>query len=277
MKVVVTGASGFLGRVVVARLTRAGIDTLAVSRRAVPGALTVGDYADTPHGDVLVHLAQDSNRGAVNAQGEAGERDALRQMQALLAKNYSCVIYGSSAAVYGDQLARPCRLSDPSLAVDPYTRIKSQCEALTLSQSSGAVLRLANLYGRGMSEANVLSAVLRALPQPGPVALHDLAPVRDFIAVRDAADAVVVLVGGRQRGLFNIGSGRGASVGEVARLLLDLAGQPSREVVATRPSGRFSSIVLDLEETANHLAWRPRVALADGLRELLDFNRIGNS
>lgn len=277
MKVVVTGSSGFLGGSLVASLRGSGIDTVAVARRPCPGAIMVHDYAETPDGDVLVHLAQDSDRGAVNARGDAGEGEALRQMKALLGKRFGRVIYGSSAALYGDQLPRPCRVTDPVLAVDAYTRIKAHCEAMTREHESGAVVRLANLYGPGMSEANVLSAILRALPQPGPVTLHDLAPVRDFIAVRDAAEAVVKLVGGAQRGVFNVGSGRGASVGELARMLLDLTGQPARELLATRPSGRFSSIVLDLEETTKSLSWQPRVALAEGLRELLDINRVGNS
>ena len=84
MRVIVTGASGFLGRAVLASLSASGIDCVGVSRRAGAGLTQVASYRDTPHGDVLVHLAEANDRAWVNAQGADYEAEAVAIFQALL-------------------------------------------------------------------------------------------------------------------------------------------------------------------------------------------------
>ena len=276
MKVVVTGAGGFLGRAVLPALVGRGHEVIGVARTAGRGLHRVDDYSQTPSGDALVHLAQSSDRGAVNAAGAEAQRAALADMNALLAKGYSRLVYASSAALYPDSLTRPARPEDATEARDCYAAIKLECERLALSGGRAVVARLSNLYGAGMSPANVLNDILRKLTGTGPVQLRDPAPVRDFLWVADAADGIVALVEARETGVFNLGSGVGVSVAELARQVLDLAGQPHREVVATSPGNRFSSIVLDISKSLDRLGWRPDTTLRQGLTELLNLQPIGH-
>jgi nucleoside-diphosphate-sugar epimerase len=73
-------------------------------------------------------------------------------------------------------------------------------------------------------------------------------------------------------GIFNVGSGRGVSIRELALEILAAAKQEGREVESIR-SGAFSSLVLDIAQTEATLGWRPAVTLAEGVSLLVKSNR----
>lgn len=274
MRVVITGASGFLGRALSRRLADDGIDVVAVTRRQLPGFTHVEGYAESPSGDVLVHLAEASDRRWANEQGAAYETAALDVVRRLLGNNYSRFVYASSAVLYGDQQRTPRRVTSPVHVVDTYTRIKRGAEQAVLDVN-GTVARLTNVFGPGMSEANVLSSVLRQLPAPGAISLRDVTHVRDFVWVDDAAEALHAMVLAKPTGTFNVGTGIGTSIGELARTLLNRAGQSERPIEAQQRSTSLSHLVVDIEETRAALGWRPRTTVPAGI-DLLLRNRTLN-
>lgn len=265
MRIVITGASGFLGQAVMRRLRRDGHEVVAVSRQALPDFAQVGDYADSPLGDVLVHLAEANDRRWVESQGDAYQVAARQTLQILLDKGYGRVVYASSAVLYGDQYARPCREDDTVALVDAYTRLKSASEQAVTARG-GVAVRLANLYGLGMSQANVLSAILKQLPLDGPVQVMDVTPIRDFLWVEDAADALAVMVSGRPTGVFNVGSGQGISILDLARMVLHVVDQSDRSIESQYQGPCRSRLVVDIEHTAAVFDWRPSSPLLDALR-----------
>jgi UDP-glucose 4-epimerase len=269
--IVVTGASGFLGRQVVAEATKRGLPVAAVARRtlaATPGAriVQVDGYAELgPDGDdVLVHLA--GPRDASVTEKEIGH--AVELCAALFARPWRHVVYASSAVVYGDAVERPRRSDEPPAPVGAYAGGKVACEALACA-AGGSVARLANLYGPGMAPNSVTAAILAQIPGNGPVRVRDAAPVRDFLWVVDAAAGVVTMATQSKPAIHNLGSGIGIAVGDLARTALAVAGESHREVVATAPAGRRSHIVLDPEETTAAIGWRAATPLARGLQQLV--------
>ncbi|MBK7354716.1 MAG: NAD(P)-dependent oxidoreductase [Propionivibrio sp.] len=276
MKVVVTGASGFLaGYVLRALALREGVELAAVSRTCIPQATLVPDYSHSPAGDVLIHLAENCDRAEVEEAGEAYEEGVNATLTALLAKGYSRVVYASSSVLYdGADLS----MRSPEAAiriVDAYTRIKRNSELAVLNSSGGVVGRLSNVYGPGMSEKNVLSTILRQLGNRDALEVMDTEPVRDFLWVEDAAEALVALALNDSRpaeygSLFNLGSGVGTSIGNLARLALEVVGQSDRIVKARFPSPGPSSLVLDCSKTAAACGWEPRTSLRQGLASLLN-------
>jgi nucleoside-diphosphate-sugar epimerase len=102
----------------------------------------------------------------------------------------------------------------------------------------------------------------------------DTGPVRDFLWVEDAAAGLVRLALGNRSsgpggGLYNLGSEVGVSIGSLAQLTLDLAGQCDRTVIATHPSGRASSVVVDCAKTRKDYGWRAETSLELGIHRLL--------
>lgn len=272
MRVVVTGAAGFLGNAIVTRLIDAGVECLGVSRKHIPGFLQVSCYSDTPPGDVLIHLAEINDRMLANRLSTEYEREASSTLEALLGKGYGSVVYVSSAVLYGDGQCSPHRETDPASAVDTYTRVKINAEQRVLSQN-GSVARLANVYGPGMSMSNVLSRILGQLDRDGPVTLQDTTPVRDFIWIEDAAAAIMKMATEQAQGLFNIGTGIGTSIGKLARLLLDEAKQTERKVVSKQADARQSCLILDITKAKQYLNWQPSVSLNEGLLRLVCSHR----
>lgn len=274
--VVVTGASGFLGGAVVRALrAETKMKIVPVSRRPLAGGVQVRDYDETPQADILIHLANESDRARAAAGGDPYVKESARIVRSLLAKSYRCVLYASSAALYGDQVARPRRPEEPVFPSDPYGQAKREGERLILETGRGIALRLGNLYGVGMSRANVLSAILSQIheSEDKPLKIGDDSPIRDFLWIEDAAQAFARIaaqaVAKTEGGIYNLGSGVGTSVGALARLALDLAGHSQRRVVASDPSGRPSVLVLDIAATIAAFGWRPETDLKKGLAALI--------
>ena len=135
------------------------------------------------------------------------------------------------------------------------------------------MVRLANIYGPGMAAENVLSRILGQLDQNGPIELQDTSPVRDFIWVEDAAEVIIKMAIQQAQGLFNVGTGIGTSIGELARMALEEAKQPQRQIVSTQSTAKPSCIVLDITKTKQYLHWQPSVLLNEGLRRLVSRQR----
>jgi UDP-glucose 4-epimerase len=269
--IVITGASGFLGGALVEALRQKDAQIIPVSRRPLENGVRVSDYRQAPSGDVLVHLAEESNRSKARTLGEAYEKAAAETLAALVAKRYRRIIYASSAVLYGDGNPEAHPPDDPVVIPDIYTRVKDNSERLVLSTNCGIVVRLSNLYGPGMSSENVVSKILRQADGSGPLYVWDTGPVRDFIHIEDAAEAIAAMSFHceNKSGIFNVGTGIGTSIGDLARLVMDLAGKPDHPVVATNPSMRDSAIVLDIAHTTLTWNWRPRIDLKIGISDLL--------
>ena len=275
LKIVITGASGFIGGHLIKHLSDfANTEIVPLTRRRIPNLVQVSNYADAPDGDVLIHLAEDNNLVSVTNKGLTYENEALSTLRALLAKKYRRVIYTSSSTLYGDKSIIPHGTGDEVFEMNPYARIKSLSEGAVLENPNGTVVRLANVYGPLMSANNVMSQILKQIPQQGDLEVGDVTPVRDFIWVQDVVEGISMLAHmdfaeiGKSK-MYNLGSGIGTSIGDLALLTLELAGQPERRVVSKNETRVASSIVLDYSETTNICGWTPRMSLQQGIASLL--------
>lgn len=262
-RIVVTGASGFLARAIFSQLTALGLPFIGVSRKGSYGLHQVINYSDTPAADILIHLAEESDRAKVNLLGEAYLENAATVVEKLLERGRSFV-YASSGVVYGDAGTIPFASDACVEPTDVYSRSKIHNEALALS-AGGTVLRLSNLFGMGMSPRNVVSDIAKQLGRTGPLVVRDDGPVRDFLSVNEAANAIGLLVQTPQPGIFNIGSGVGVSIRELAQLALSAVGQQNREIVAAHPLGRRSFNILDVSATKRCLGWGATYAPLESL------------
>ena len=265
------------GRVLRVLAAQQNVEVIAVTRREISGWCRVPDYSLSPAGNVLIHLAEDNDRAEVTKSGQAYEEKVMATLTALLAKGYRRVVYASSAVLYGDADIWAHLPNDPIRSDDAYMRIKRLSEMAVLKLHGGVVVRLANIYGPGMSLNNVISTILRQIPGTASLEVMDTNPVRDFVWVQDAAEGIVAMAldhfkKGNEGGLYNLGTGLGTSIGALAGMALEIAGQTGRPVKAKCSSDRQSSLILDFSATTSAFGWKPKTSLQQGLAHLL--NRI---
>jgi nucleoside-diphosphate-sugar epimerase len=272
MRVVVTGASGFIAGAVLRELEARKVDHVAVSRKAADYGgrrVVVGDYSHAPDGDVLIHLAESNNQSTTEKIGQNYISEATSRLEALLGKPFSKIVYASSATVYDTSIPAPQTTEQVMPPANIYAMAKLQCEKLVVGSGRGVVARIANVYGRGMSRENVVSRILEQLPCGGDIHIMDDNPVRDFIWIEDVACGLVEMALGDKSGIFNLGTGVGTSVGQLAQLSLGIYGTPDRKVIPENPSSGINSRILEISATRTAFAWSPLVELGLGLKKLI--------
>ncbi len=296
MRVLLTGADGFLGRHLLDALRAAGHETLAACRPGGPAVdaptvpLELTDAASVraavePSADAVVHLAavaysreaNDDPGGAwhVNAGGTA-------RLLAALADRYPAgggplVIVASTAEVYGAGEARPRTERDPPRPLSPYAASKLGAE-IAAAQAAAAwglrvvVVRPFPVTGPGQTNRLVPNWVarLRAGEREVP---GDPEVVRDYLDVRDAAAGFVALLGGGRPGeTYNLATGRGVRFGELFAQVARLLGADAR-LVAPPPALRRPDpphLVGDPAKLRSHTGWMPTIALERTLADLIN-------
>jgi len=308
MKVLVTGADGFVGARLVRRLVDEGyrvsgsVRPGAAAARALPEAvmavpLELTDPASVqralePGYEAVVHLAAvssgaDARRDpgeawAVNAAGTARLADTLATGRERTATD-PLLLVASTAEVYGDTgVARPRTETDPPAPCSPYAASKwgAEIAALEVHRREGlrvAVTRAFPHTGAGQDDRFVVPAFVRRIRLArgvgAPVVeVGNLEPVRDFVHVDDVVDAYMRLLARARPGeVYNIASGTGVSIRDVfVRLatLLDARVMPETDARLVRRSD-IRHLVGDATKLREATGWTPRRALDEALREVI--------
>jgi nucleoside-diphosphate-sugar epimerase len=271
VRVVVTGGDGFLGRHLVQALAGRG-HAVVLPRGDVarPEA-----YRDAAGADLVYHLAARSHvaRSAEDPVGtwENNVGSTLTLLEWARAAKPRRVVLLSSAHVYGPGPGRPRGEDEPWSPRSPYAASKAATEALGIAYAATYGLdvvrvRPFNVYGPGQAPGFLVPDILGPLAEGRAPRLGNPRPRRDFTYVGDAVD-FLVRAGEAQaaRGeAINLGSGRAASIEEVARLACRASGTGLEPTFAA--DGPADELVADARKAERLLGWRARVGLEEGLR-----------
>jgi nucleoside-diphosphate-sugar epimerase len=256
MKVHVTGASGFVGRNLVAALARAGHEVLP----AISGAQAV------------VHLAAIAHRHASRAElDEVNVRLAARIGREAAAQG-ARLVFLSSVKVHGEESRAPFTERSPLAPQDPYAVSKVRAEDL-LGAIPGlrlAVLRPPLVYGSGV-KANFL-ALMRAIARGWPLPVGSIENRRSLIYVGNLADAIVRCLAAE--GTYLVSDGAPISTPTLCRELGAALGRQARLVrfpAALLPRKLAASLEVDDRTIRERLGWRPPYTRGQGLRAMADW------
>ncbi|MFH8342298.1 NAD-dependent epimerase/dehydratase family protein [Streptomyces sp. AM6-12] len=289
MRILVLGGTGYLGRRVTERVRALPGAHLLTGGRTGAG-YTVDLAADPPERlaktlaaaapDAVVNCAGATGGdpvtlAEVNARGPAALCAALRA-----AAPAARLVHLGSAAEYGP--GTPCAAvteSAPACPVTPYGATKlAGTLTVTSAGLDAVVLRIGNPVGPGAPAASLPGRMAGLLRTAGPdpravLRFGDLSAYRDFVDVRDVAEAVAraVTTPGPLPPVLNIGGGGAVPVRDLVHGLARLAGfrgQLTEDGGGSARSAEVSWQCSDIGAAERALGWRPVHGLDDALAAL---------
>jgi NAD dependent epimerase/dehydratase len=307
MRVLVTGAGGFIGSHLAELLVREGHDVRALvhynarndwgnleqlepeARNAID--VVAGDVSD-PHSvaevvrgcDVVFHLAAligiPYSYVAPNSYVDVNIRGTLNVLEAARAHDVSRVVHTSTSETYGTAQYTPIDENHPMQGQSPYSATKIGADKIAESywRSFGlpvTTLRPFNTYGPRQSLRAVIPTIIAQALSGSEVRLGSLTPSRDLTFVTDTARAFLGAAESDRTvgGTFNAGSGQSITIGTLAALVLELLGSSAgivEDASRVRPAAsEVGELIADTTALREATGWAPQVPLRAGLAETI--------
>ncbi len=299
MKILVTGGAGYVGSVCSAVLMEAGHDVTIIdnfstgNREAIPAGarLVEGDVKDQAgvvlgEGgfDGVIHFAARSLVGeSMEVPAEYWQDNlvtTLALLEAMRANEVKNLVFSSTAATYGEPKQVPITEDMPTRPTNPYGAtklsidyaIESYANAYGLGATSLRYFNVAGAYGaigeNREIETHLIPLVLQvALGHRDKIFIFgddyptpDGTAVRDYIHIRDLADAHVLALESNKPGthrIYNLGSGDGYSVQQVVAACREVTGHPIPAELAPRRAGDPATLVASSDKIKEELGWNP--------------------
>jgi nucleoside-diphosphate-sugar epimerase len=303
----VTGAAGFIGSALSARLVADGANVIGLddlSEGSAERLEGLGEMelveADLRDAEAVARAASGCevifHQGAKRAVERSVESpelvtqvNVLGTLNVLLAakENGSRVVFASSSSVYGDQDRYPVSETFVPRPRSPYAASKLAAEGYARSwwhsfEVPTVSLRYFNVYGPGMDPKGQYALVVplfivACLTGERPVVHGNGEQARDFTYIDDAIEANVLAAQAPEeaRGLaINIGGGREpTSINELLRLIGEITGtDPQRELAPPR-AGDVRITHADISLARKTLGFEPSTDVEDGLKKTVTWFR----
>src|SRR4051812_35333557 len=301
---VITGGAGFIGSHLVERFLGEGwtvhiIDNLVTGKREnlVQGAtfheLDIRDpksaeLISSLKPDVLAHLAaqMDVRRSvedpvydaSVNVLGTLNLLESVRNHS----PKTRVVFASTGGALYGDNTTPPNFEDFKKDPESPYAITKLSVELYMayygrVHKLDTVAMRFGNVYGPRQDphgEAGVVAIFSGRILRGQPLTIFgDGLQTRDYVYVGDVAEALWMAatkelppIGLLDARGFNVGTGVGTSVVDLAKSLLEAAGTTVPIQFAPRRPGEAQESFLDVSKAERLLGWKPKVTLHEGLQ-----------
>ncbi len=303
MKVLVTGADGFIGSHLTEALVRAGHETTAFVLYnsfgtwgwldhcipEVKGGFEVwaGDVRD-PNGvrtamkncDAVLHLAAlvaiPYSYHSPDTYVDTNIKGTLNIVQAARDLGVSKVVHTSTSEVYGTAQTVPMTESHPLQGQSPYSASKIGADQIALSfyksfETPVAVLRPFNTYGPRQSARAVIPTIITQIANgQRTIKLGSTRPTRDFSFVSDTVAGFMAQLDS-DKGIgevINVGSGFDISIGRTAQLIAEAMGEEIEimtEEERLRPEdSEVERLLASTDKAQELLGWQPRYGGLDG-------------
>jgi UDP-glucuronate 4-epimerase len=211
----------------------------------------------------------------VNVEGTATVLDLARE------RGIERVLFASSSSVYGNATPLPAREDAPAVAPEsPYAATKRSAElvagamCLRAREMRCAALRFFTVYGPRQRPEMAITLFTRAVLAGRPITVFgDGSMRRDFTHVDDIVRGVLATLERAPAGFraYNLGSGAPVDL----HTLVDGIGRATGKKVTVEHGpmqlGDVDATFADIGRARQELDWQPRIALADGLRTVVDW------
>jgi nucleoside-diphosphate-sugar epimerase len=297
MKILLTGAGGFIGSAVLPLLLQTGHDVTVLTRPAsvttIRQTLTTAghscqflpaepaDWAQAVGQDsfeLCLHLAWIATPGLylTSPENETFADATLALAEQLYAQGTRHFIGTGTCIEYAPGITAPCQENHtPTGPLSPYGQAKLRtCQGLqALAETAGAGWTWARIfypYGIGEHPARTASTFLRTLAAGQPLSLKTGASIKDWIEINDLASALLHLTRTGPQGIINLGTGTPASILDLALLAARLTHADPALVQNTGDGTDPYAFHLADPTKLFSTGWSPAIPLEIGLVSLLN-------
>ncbi|OLT09372.1 hypothetical protein BJF90_44240 [Pseudonocardia sp. CNS-004] len=295
MRVLVTGASGFVGYAVAKLLIERGHYVLGLTRSSTS---TLPEHVGRVHGNLsqdVLRAALEHIDGVCHLAARTRVRESrtdplgywqtnvggtLALLHAMSTTGTRRLVLASTCGVYGDQATQPIDESAPPAPTSPYgtSKLAADNAAMDLADTCtiGAIsLRAFNIAGAlpahpDPDETRLIPRIMAVQRGTAPelIVNGDGDAIRDFVHVADMAEAFALALEACEPGtarVYNIGSGRPTRVRDVISMVEEVTGRPvARRHVA--PAAEPQELLADSKAIQTELGWNPQ---RSDLREII--------
>jgi len=266
MSIIVTGASGFIGSNLVKFIKNSTKESVCSVARTNKENIShvVKNY------DQVIDL-KNANSILIHLAGQNITNNKLSEKEYNTVKNLSEIfkdrmIFISSALVYGNNVKGKANENYPLCGNTDYAinKINSEKEVL---KNSGTVLRISNVYGKGMYDKNVLFDIYNQfLDKKYKVKVYNSLAVRDFIHIDDVCRAIIKVSDNPKYGVYNISTGIGTSILELFNFIEIIYADHECELQSTVQ--KESNLILDPNNIKCIFDWSYSISIENGLKSL---------
>lgn len=301
MRVIITGAFGYLGQALVRRL--AGKHVVVAIGHPPRAPITLPPGVEVIHGDLaLAGDLLDDRSAIVHLAGGGGEArcredpveavrtivgGASRLAAAASAARCPVRLFASSIFVYGTYRVpdRPYREDDECFPDDLYGVCKATAEHVWTVHGGGTAFRMANLYGVGagvdLGIQGAIERFARAAAAGGTLTIYGEGTQQiDYVNVDDVVTAFERALDAPPGALppaINLAGGAPIAIGALARMCIaagEAFGSNPTLVSTPPPAGRvWPDRSLAIQLAADVLGWKPEIPLEQGVRDLIHMMR----
>jgi UDP-glucuronate 4-epimerase len=310
MRVLITGAAGFIGSHVTETLVAEGWDVVgldnfdpfydpAIKRENLRGLkrsklfrLVEGDIRD-PQAlesaaaggtfDAVIHLAARAGVRPSLAQprlyADVNLAGTVELLEFVRRKEVPRFVFGSSSSVYGEREGSPFREEDNvDYPISPYAATKKAGELLCYSYHHNhgiatACLRFFTVYGPRQRPEMAIHAFTRSIEQGEPITVYgDGQSRRDYTYIEDIVNGIVAATE-RSKGyrVYNLGNHRTVELRELIRLLEDLLGKKAEIQNLPVQPGDVPLTCADIQRAQEELGYSPTVPIERGLELFVEW------
>ena len=294
-RVIVTGASGFIGLNLVRVLAGLGAEITVIDRIQPPERLpnVQFEWVDLRHlnkvyeADYLIHLAAITNAGfaerypldtfEVNVLGTVNLLNHVRIQKRVLFPSTALIYKASDTPINEEAETDLSSVYALSKNVGEQV-IKFHCQRMGVGHT---IVRFFNIFGPGQLPMYIVPQVLTQIREHHRIEIRNGSVMRDLLYVDDCIDAVLKLAVtlSAQDSVFNIGSGHIVSISDVARAAVEASGQWDVEITDLEERIEYSpaAIMADIDKVQSTIDWYPRTSLKDGLKRMWDSMEHGKA
>ena len=303
MKVLITGAAGFIGSNYALRALAAGREVVGLDAMLAGSdarhvkeleahrafRFVHGDVADAAlvrrlvaDVDAVVHFAALSHVDQSLEDAGAFVRSNVLGTQVLLEavrreRPRTRVLLVSTDEVYGEAHAEPFRETTPVAPRNPYSATKAGAEHMAAAYANTwgldvVVTRCSNNYGPRQDASKFVPKSIERLARGDAVPVYgDGRQKRDWLHVDDHNEAIDLVLASGRDGVWNVGTGLATeNLERVTMIARSLGVEPRVEHVPDRP-GHDRVYCMDATKIQKELGWRARTPLGEGIRRTVEW------